>query len=60
MVIINFIRDPNVGIFARAKRVPVGSSTVSVSGGGFGGVGSKKVNVGGEGGNGGEESDKSE
>ncbi|MCZ6914261.1 MAG: hypothetical protein O7C59_07290 [Rickettsia endosymbiont of Ixodes persulcatus] len=63
MVIVNFIRDPNVGIFARAKRVPVGSSTVSVSGGsggGFGGVSGKKVNVGGEGGNGGEESDKSE
>lgn len=29
MVLVNFIRDPNVGIFARAKRVPVGSSTVA-------------------------------
>ncbi|KAF9442243.1 hypothetical protein P691DRAFT_779502 [Macrolepiota fuliginosa MF-IS2] len=47
MVIVNFIRDPEVGIFARAKRTAVGSSTVSVSG--------KKVVV-----EGGEESDKSE
>lgn len=29
MVIVNFIRDPEVGIFARAKRVPTGSSTVA-------------------------------
>ena len=29
MVIVNFIRDPEVGIFARAKRVPIGSSTVA-------------------------------
>ncbi|KAF9442240.1 dihydroceramide delta(4)-desaturase [Macrolepiota fuliginosa MF-IS2] len=47
MVIVNFIRDPEVGIFARAKRTAVGSSTVSVSG--------KKVAV-----EGGEDSDKSE
>lgn len=29
MVIVNFIRDPEVGIFARAKRLPTGSSTVA-------------------------------
>jgi len=29
MVIVNFIRDPEVGISARAKRVPTGSSTVA-------------------------------
>lgn len=54
MVLVNFIRDPEVGIFARAKRVPVGSSTVapppSVP------VVKSKKFVGGEG----EESDKSE
>jgi len=29
MVIVNFIRDPEVGIFARAKRLPAGSSTAA-------------------------------
>lgn len=55
MVIVNFIRDPEVGIFARAKRVAVGSSTVappSTYGGG-----NNKVVKGREEG---EESDKSE
>jgi hypothetical protein len=29
MVLVNFIRDPGVGIFARAKRVPTRSGTVT-------------------------------
>ncbi|KXN81880.1 Dihydroceramide delta(4)-desaturase [Leucoagaricus sp. SymC.cos] len=50
MVIVNFICDPEVGIFARAKRVPQGSSMVTPPSG----VKGKKVR--GDGG----ESDKSE
>jgi len=55
MVIVNFIRDPHVGMFARAKRVPVGSSTVMPPPR-AGSTNKKVVVVGGDS----EESDKSE
>lgn len=52
MVIVNFIRDPEVGLFARAKRVESYKQTP----GGVEKQESRKVTVGADG----EESDKSD